>query len=570
MLNERIAQIFYDIADILEIKNENIFKIRAYRKAAATLENTSQDIIALINKNKLNTLPGIGKDLAEKIKEITFTNNLKYFETLKKTISPGVLELLKIPGIGAKTAFLLYDKFNVDSAEKLRLTIDKLRLIDIPGVKEKTWNNIAVGIEIFNRGNERITLASADELSSYFIENLKQLKTVEIAVCAGSLRRQKETVRDIDILAISNDPKMVMDKFTELDEVKIIQSKGQTKSSVLTHENIQVDLRVLDKKSFGAALVYFTGSQDFNVKLRQLAIKNNLKLNEYGVFDNKSHLIASKTEKDVFKALGLAYIPPEMRENYGEIELAHINKLPKLLELLDIEGDLHIHSNYSDGKDSIEELAKRAKKMGYSYIAITDHSESLKVAGGLNINELIRKKREIDKLNAKLKNFRILFGAEVEINSQGKIDYNPSILKEFDIVIAAIHSGFKQSKEQLTDRIIAACNNKFVNIIAHPTGKLWKVRDAYELNFPKILKTAKETNTALEIDCFPDRMDLNGSHAKLAKDYGVKIAIDSDSHAIEHLKFMKYGVSTARRGWLEKKDCLNTLKLEQLLNTIKK
>jgi DNA polymerase (family 10) len=360
-----------------------------------------------------------------------------------------------------------------------------------------------------------------------------------------------------------------METFTRLPQVSDISAGGETKSSVRTKDDVQVDCRVVEQKSFGAALLYFTGSKNFNIKLRQIAIRKGLKLNEYGIF-RKENLVSGKTEEEMFKALGLPYVEPELREDNGEIELAQKFKLPKLIERKDIKGDLHVHSKWSDGANTIEEMAQAAKELGYSYIAISDHSQSLRVAGGLGIADLRKKKKEIDKINEKLKGFRVLYGTEVEIDSGGKIDYKDEVLKEFDVVIGAIHSGFKQSKEQLTRRVIKACENKYVHIIAHPTGRLWGVREAYDIDLDQILKVAKQTNTQLEINAFPARLDLNDLNCRRAKEKGVKLVINTDAHSREQLQEMRLGISVARRGWLSKEDVINTLPVEELLKAIRK
>lgn len=569
MQNQLVAQIFRDVAKILEIKGDNVFRIRAYERAAQNIEGLTENIEDFIKEDRLRDIPGIGVDLADKIKEIIKTHRLKFFENLKKTIPAGLLDLLNIPSVGPKTAKLLYDKLNIKSISDLEAAIKKNKLSGIFGIKEKTIENMLKGIELVKRGKERMSLALAIQVADEFLTPLKRLSEVKQISVAGSLRRQKETVHDIDILVISRRPEKVMDAFVRLPLVNDILAKGETKVSVRTKDDVQVDCRVVEEKSFGAALLYFTGSKNFNIKLRQLAIKKGLKINEYGVF-RKNRFVVGKTEEEIFKILGLEYVEPELREDTGEIALAQKFKLPQLIEVKDLQGDLHVHSNYSDGGNSISEIVEAAKKRGYSYIAVTDHSQSLKVAGGLSLADLRKKKAEIDKINKNLKGLRILYGTEVDIDSQGKIDYKDETLKEFDLVVAAVHSGFKQSKEQLTRRIIKACKNKYVHIIAHPTGRLWGTRDAYELDFDKILKVARDTNTHLEINAFPQRLDLNYLDVHRAKEAGVKLAISTDAHTTDQLAIIKLGISVARRGWLEKKDVINTLSLDELLKAIKK
>lgn len=569
MKNLKIAEIFRDIARILEIKGENVFRIRAYERAAQNIEGLSEDLESFIKEDRLTDIPGIGKDLSDKIKEFAKTGKIQAHEDLRKSIPGGVLDLLKVPSIGPKTAKLLYEELKIRGIPQLEEAIKKSKLEGISGIKEKTIKNILKGIETAKKGQERLTIAAATLVSEEFLSILKKLPQAQKVTVAGSLRRQKETVRDIDILVISNQPQKIMEIFTQLPMVKEILAKGETKSSVRTKDNVQVDCRVLEEKAFGAALLYFTGAKNFNIKLRQLAIKKGLKINEYGVF-RKDRFIAGKTEEEIFKRLGMVYIEPELREDTGEIELAMQSGLPELLELKDIKGDLHVHSLLSDGANSIEEMAMAAKNLGYSYVAITDHSQSLKVARGLSIADLKRKKGEIEKINSRLKDFRVLYGTETDIDSKGNIDYGNNVLKEFDLVVAALHTGFKKPKQELTKRIIKACKNKYVHIIAHPTGRLWGTREAYDIDLDEILKVAKETNTHLEINGFPQRLDLNDRNCRRAKELGVKLAISTDAHTSEQLTNMRFGVSVARRGWLSCNDVINTFGLGELLNQIKK
>ena len=568
MKNLVIAKIFRNIADILEIKGDNVFRIRAYQRAADTIEGLAEDLEHYFAEDRLTDIPGIGKDLSEKIKEISQTGTCRFFEVLKKTIPEGLLEILKIPSVGPKTAKLLFEQLKIKNIQDLQDAIKNNKLLNVPGIKEKTIENIQKGIDFVKRGRERMPLAAALQLADEFAKALKKIKSVDRIEAAGSLRRRRETVRDIDILVVSDKPQDVMDAFAGLPQVKDVQAKGETKSSILTSDDIQIDCRVVDKKSFGAALLYFTGSKNFNIKLRLIAQKAGLKINEYGVFRGEKFL-AGKTEEEIFKLYKMAYVEPELREDSGEVELAKKFKLPELIELSDIKGDLHAHSNWSDGANTIEEMAIAAQKKGYSYIAITDHSQSLKVANGLSITDLKKKKTEIDKVNKKMKDFRVLFGTEVDIDSDGKIDYPDTVLKEFDVVVAAIHTGFKQSKQQLTKRVVKACQNKYVDIISHPTSRLWGTRDGYEIDFEEIFKAASQTNTAFEINSFPQRLDLNDQNSRLAKERGVKLAINTDAHATDHLDNMQLGIYVARRGWLTRDDVINTLSLDKLLNFFK-
>ncbi|MDP2938293.1 MAG: DNA polymerase/3'-5' exonuclease PolX [Candidatus Omnitrophota bacterium] len=569
MKNLEISAIFREIANILEIKGDNPFRIRAYERATQNIEGLTEDIEDFVRDDRLMDIPGVGKDLADKIKEYVQAGKIKAYEDLKKKVPGGLLDLLNIPSVGPKTAKLLYEKLKIKNILDLEKAIKKNKLQGIFGIKEKTIENISKGIELLKRGRERMTLAQAMQVADEFISALKKLSEVKRISVAGSLRRQKETVRDIDILMISKKPKKIMDVFTGLPDVAAVLAKGETKSSVRTKDDVQVDCRVEEEKSFGAALLYFTGSKNFNIRLRQLAIKRGLKINEYGVF-RKNRFVCGKTEEEIFKILGISYIEPELREDTGEIELAREFQLPYLIELKDIKGDLHVHSKWSDGGNTIAEMVEAAKRRGYSYLAITDHSQSLKVAGGLSIADLKKKKQEIGRINRKLKDFRVLYGTEVDIDSDGRLDYKDGVLKEFDVVVAAIHTGFKQSKSQLTRRLIRACKNNYVHIIAHPTGRLWGSRDAYDIDMDEVLKAARDTNTYLEINAFPQRLDLNDLNCRRAKEIGARLVIDTDAHTFEQLATMRLGVSVARRGWLTKKDVLNTLSLEELLKAFKK
>ncbi len=569
MKNLEIAAIFRDIARILEIKGDNPFRIRAYERAAQNIEGLSEDIENFIREDRLNIIPGIGKDLAEKIKEIVKTDRLKFFNELKKSIPEGLLELLNIPSVGPKTAKLLYEKLKIKNITDLEKAINENKLEGIFGIKEKTVENILKGIDLLKRGKERMSLAVAIQIADEFIGALKKMPAVKKISTAGSLRRQKETVRDIDILVISDKPEKIMDAFVDIPLVKEVLAKGETKSSVRTKDDVQVDCRVVEERAFGAALLYFTGSKNFNIKLRQLAIRMGLKINEYGIF-KKDRFVVGKSEEGIFKFLGMSYIPPELREDSGEIELAQKFKLPQLIEIKDLKADFHIHSRWSDGGNTIEEIVRACQNRGYAYVAITDHSQSLKVAGGLSVADLKKKRREIDNINKRLKGFRVLCGTEVDIDSEGNLDYKDEILKEFDLVVAAIHTGFKQSKEQLTRRMVKACKNKLVHIIAHPTGRLWGTRDAYDIDLDEVFRAARDTNTHLEINAFPQRLDLNDLNCRRAKEMGVRLAISTDAHTTEQLDTIKLGISVARRGWLTCEDVINTLPVEELLKVLNK
>lgn len=563
MKSEEIAALFRSIAQVLEIKDDNIFRIRAYYRAAETIRGID-NIEERAAKDTLTLIPGIGKDLAAKIKEYLSTGSVQHYEKLKREIPAGVLELLDIPTVGPKTAKLLYQKLKIKDVATLEKYAKEGKLLKLEGIKEKTVENVLKGIAVMRQGKQRFTIAAAWDIASYYVAALGKMPEVKKIEVAGSLRRMKETVKDIDILIVSAKPEKVMDAFCGLSRVKEVVAKGVTKSSVRSHEGISVDVRVVNLVSFGAALLYFTGSKNHNVKLRTIAVRRNLKINEYGIFKG-TKCLASKTEEDMYRILGMQYIAPELREDCDEIERALEKRLPRLIDEGDIRGDFHVHSSYSDGTNSLQEIAAACRRRGYEYVLVADHSQRLRVAHGLTLRDLKRKKKEISQLNKKMKNFRILFGTEAEIDAQGNIDYDTQVLREFDFVVAAIHSGFQQSKEQLTRRLVRAASHPCVDIIAHPTGRLQGVRDAYDVDCEAVFEAAKRNNTFLEINSFPDRLDLNTELIRAAKAKGAKCAIGSDAHRLEHLAYMRFGVALARRGGLEADDILNTKALSTIV-----
>ena len=571
MKNLELSRIFEQIARILKIKGENPFKIRAYEKIALVLENLPIDIEIIYQQGGLNNIPGVGEGIAKKIEEFLTTGKLEYYEKLKETIPSGVIELLDISEVGPKTAKLLYEELGVDNIEKLEKAVRQHRIKDLPGMGEKSEDNILRGIKLYKRRKERVLLGTALPLAEEIVESLSRIDETDKIIFAGSLRRKKETIGDIDILVTSRKPEKIMKTFTSLPQVREILAEGSTKSSVITKGDIHVDVRVVEPISFGAALQYFTGSKAHNIKLRELAVKRGLKINEYGVFDVKTdRRIAGESEQEIYQILDLSFIPPELREDRGEIEAAQENRLPQLIEYSRIRGDLHLHTKWSDGAHTIRQMAEAAKKKGYKYIAITDHSQSLKMTGGLTEERLREQIELIHTINQELKDFTILSGSEIDIKSDGSLDYPDEILSRLDIVIAAIHSGFKQESKIITNRIVRAMQNKWVNIIAHPTGRLIGYREAYQVDINKIMDVAAETRTILEINAYPERLDLNDVYCRMAKDRGVQLAIETDAHSIDGLEFMNLGVDVARRGWLEEKDIVNTLPLDKLLKRLKR
>lgn len=571
MKNEEVAAFFDGIADLLELKNDNTFRIRAYRRAAQNVRSLSEDIEKVLDEGRLEELPGIGKDLADKIKEILTTGRLKAYEILQKKVPRIKLEMMSIPGVGPKKANVLYDELKVRSIGDLEIKAKAHKLSAIGGMGEKTEANILRGIDLVRRHSERTPLKDAMDIAASFTDGLEKAGCAKRIAISGSLRRMKDTVRDIDILVSSDNPAAVMNSFVKLPMVADVTAFGGTKSSILTKDRVQVDIRVIDNGSFGAALVYFTGSKAHNVRLRNIAKRSGLKLNEYGIFNIKTGKpLAGRSEEDIYKALNLNFIPPELREDRGEIEASLAGELPALVKLKDINGDLHAHSDWTDGMQTLEELAISARKMGYQYIAVTDHSKSLRISNGLSEKQALNRIDRIEKLNSKLKGIRLLTGTEIEIKDDGSLDYDDEILKKFDIVVAAIHSGFKQSSEKLTQRILRAIDNKYVHIIAHPSGRLMGSRDPFKVDFERIFDAACERGVCMEINASRLRLDLDDIGARAAKEAGVKIALGTDAHAFEHFNYMELGVAIARRGWLTKKDIINTMDLSDLLKFLHK
>lgn len=568
MRNQEVAKIFNEIADLLEIKGNNHFRIRAYRRAALNIEGMSVSIENL-TKEELLKIPGIGQDLADKIEGYIKTGHIQTLDDLKSEIPEGLLNIMAVPNVGPKTAKMLYDKLNIKDIDELAKFASEHKLSTLPGIKGKTEENILKGIEMLKRGKERQPLGKVLPLANDIVNYLQKKASLSRIDLAGSIRRWRDTVKDIDILATSKDSYGVMAVFTEMPNVKEVLSKGVTRSSVVLKEGIQVDLRLVDEDSYGSALAYFTGSKSHNIKLREMAVKKGLKINEYGIFrDEDNKRLGGKHEEDIYRILGLPYIEPELREDRGEIEAAIEGRLPKLISLEDIQGDLHVHSQWSDGSHTFEELIEAAKSRGYSYFAITDHSKGLGVARGLTEERLLEQVKEIKALNKKLKGFRILQGIEVDIKSDGSLDFDDEILKMLDIVIASIHSGFKQSSKQITSRLVSAIKNPYVNIIAHPTGRLLGERESYDVDMDEVMKAASITKTAFEINSYPARLDINDIYSRKAKEMSIPLVISTDAHIISNLDYMEYGISIARRAWLQRDDVMNTLDADNFLRAL--
>ena len=582
MANRELAKIFNEIALYFEMDGAP-FKPQAYEKAAINLETLSEDVKDIYKKGgreALEEIPGVGKNIADKVIEYIKVGKIKEYEKLKKKTPVSIDELISVEGIGPKGVSYLYKKLKIKNLKDLERAAKAGKIRNLPNFGKKKEQNILEGIEFVKRSKGRFLLGEILPKVQEIISELKKLKEIKQISEAGSVRRRKETIGDVDILITSPNPKKVIDYFTVMPGVVKIWGKGPTKASVRLSVGvgIDVDLRVLPNSQFGSALQYFTGSKEHNIILRKIAIDKGLKLNEYGLFRGPK-MIAGRTEKEVYAALKMDYIEPELRENQGEIEAAlrqargKPNGLPKIIGYKDILGDLHCHSNWDGGNNSIEEMAKTAQKMGYQYIGIADHTKFLRIENGLNEKQLIQRNKEIDKINKKFQasgsKFQVLKGCEANIMADGSIDIDDKVLAQMDFVIAGVHSQMKMLKVQMTKRIIRAMKNPNVDIISHPTGRILKKRDEYEIDFDELLKIVKETGTILEINAFPVRLDLNDVHIKKAKQAGVKMVINTDAHKKEHLRFIEYGISQARRGWAEKKDIINTWPLEKLIRAIK-
>jgi len=564
MKNREIADMFFEMADVLEMQGVD-WKPNAYRKAARAIETLSEPIEKVYAKGGIKALmdiPGVGQSLAAKIEEFLKTGKMKEFNQVVSKIPKGVEEMMHVPSLGPKKVMRLYKKLGIKSLAGLEAAAKSGKLRKLAGFGEKSEQDILRGLGILKQGAARPLLGIALPLAREFAERLSKVDGVKKAEPAGSLRRMKETVGDIDILVISSKPSKVMNMFTSMPEVQTVLAQGLTKSTVILKDGIQADVRVLAEQSFGAALQYFTGNKDHNVVLRQMAIKKGLKLSEYGLF-KKERYVCGRTEREIYAKLGLPYIEPELRENQGEIQTALKHKLPHVIPYNALKGDLHMHTKWSDGLHSMEQMIRAAQDRGYKYVAITDHSKSEHIANGMDEKRLLKYLNELDKLQKKFK-IRILKGSEVDILGDGSLDYDNKYLKQLDFVLAAVHSRFKSAKQEMTKRILKAFENPYVNALAHPSGRLIGRREPYDFDFEKIAQAAKDRDIALEVDSYPTRLDLKDSHIRTAIELGCKISIDTDSHAVDQLRFIEFGIAQARRGWAEEKDVINSWSLQKL------
>lgn len=567
--NKEIADKFTKLANLLDIEGANLFRVRAYRNAARIIGGLTKSVADMIKEGEdLTELPGIGKDLAEKIKIMTETGELPILNKIEAKTPPVLNDLLRIQGLGPKRVQVLYKKLKIKNIKDLQAAIKSGRLRKLNRFGEKIEQQILQGIQHLDQYVLRIELSDAFPIVASIVKYLKKSKDVEEVECAGSFRRRKETVGDLDILVATESGEKIIDHFINFDEIANVLSKGTTRSTVRLHSGIQVDLRVVPKKSYGAALLYFTGSKDHNIALRKIAVQKSLKINEYGIFKGEKYL-AGRTETEMYRQIGLPYIEPELREDRGEIAVAKAHRLPKLITLANMRGDLHCHTNATDGAASLEAMAKAAESRGYEYIAITDHSKHLAMTHGLDKKTLLSQIKAIDKLNSKMKKLVVLKSIEVDILEDGTLDLPNDILKELDITVCSVHSLFNMPQKKQTERIIRAMDNPYFKILAHPTGRLINKREPYAIDLERIMHAAKERGRILELNAQPERLDLDDLHCQIAKELGVKIAISTDSHSVSQLDYMEYGIFQARRGWLEKNDVINTRSLKELIKILR-
>ncbi len=568
--NVDVSEIFRRIANLLEIEGANPFRVRAYRNAARSVDSLPRNISEMVEAGEdLTELPGVGKDIAGKISEIVNTGALKQLKDLEGRTPAELDKLMNISGLGPRRVKALYMNLGIKSLEDLKTAAEEQKIRELNGFGEKTEQSILESLAGAEQEEQRIQLHEAEQRAAPLVEYLKDHEGVERITVAGSYRRRKETVGDLDILAVCKKNQSVMEYFTVYEDVQKVVSKGDTRSTVVLKSGLQVDLRVLPEAGYGAGLHYFTGSKAHNIAVRKKAVKRNLKINEYGVYRGDER-IAGKTEQEVYDQVGLAYIEPELREDDGEIEAAETDNLPALAALEDIRGDLHSHTKASDGHDTLEDMVQAAQNLGYEYLAVTDHSKRVAMANGLDAGRLERQIERINKLNEKLDGFRILKGVEVDILEDGSLDLDDDILEKLDIRVCSIHYNLSLSREKQTSRILKAMENPYFNILGHPTGRIIGQRKGYEIDLEKIMKTAAESGCFMELNADPQRLDLTDTHCRMAGESGVKIAIATDAHSRGSLEFMRFGVNQARRGWMGPENVINTRNCEDLLKLIKR
>jgi DNA polymerase (family 10) len=572
MENVEIARVLDEYADLLDIQGESPFRVRAYRKAAQTLEGLSRPVAQLVEEGAdLTQLPGIGSSMAEHIREILTTGTLAALEKLHQEFPHTLATLVRVEGIGPKRARQLYDSLGITSVSDLAAALNSGKVEGLSGFGKKTVQNLRRAIRSFKRRTKRVLLADADQLIQPLLRYLREAPGIEALEVAGSYRRRKETVGDLDILVTCEKPKPVMQHFQAFGQIERVEASGTTRGTVLLRSGLNVDLRIVPRRSYGAALHYFTGSKAHNVAVRTLGVERGLRINEYGVFriptgkkaeamtKEEGERIGGEREEDVFNAVGLGWIPPEPREERGEIQAAAAGTLPTLITLDDIRGDLQMHSRWTDGNHSIEAMARACQDLGYEYCAITDHSQSTRVAGGLDAKAFKKQWQEIDEIRQRLDGIVLLKGVELDILADGSLDLPDKVLAQFDIVLVAVHAKLNMTKAQMTKRILQAIAHPAVDILAHPTSRQINKRAPIEVDLEEVFHAAKAHDVAVEIDAQPQRLDLNDVHVHRAREIGVKLAIDTDAHSVDQLRYMRYGIDQARRGWIEKRHVVNTM-----------
>jgi DNA polymerase (family X) len=568
MRNSEIAAILEEVADLLELKGV-AFKPNAYRKAARNIREMKQELETYRKKEDLRAIPGVGEAIAKKVEEILDTGSLRYLDELKEELPAGLLQLMEVPDIGPKTAMRLYKELRITNLHELKAAAESHQIRDLKGFGEKSEEKVLQGIALLERRSGRMLLGYAYPIAERLRTHVQGAAHLKLISLGGSLRRMKETIGDIDLLAGSDDAGRVMDAFASYPDVEEVLERGPTKSVVRLKDGTQVDLRVVKEVEYGAALQYFTGNKEHNVELRSMANDKGMKLNEYGLFrKDNNQVVARESEEDIYRELGLRIMPPELRENRGEIQASIKGLLPKLVEMEDVKGDFHVHSLASDGTATIEEIAYAAKRKGYEYVGITDHSQSLGVANGLSVERLRGNMDIARNIMERVDGVKVLIGAEVEILENGGLDYPDEVLKELDYVIGAVHSKFKMSEAEMTKRLLAAFSNEQMTILAHPTGRVLEQREPYLFDKERVFQAAKDSGICLELNAYVERLDLNDVDCIKAKELGARVAIGTDAHSLSQLDYMLYGVATARRGWLEPKDVLNCLPLSELVDIL--
>jgi DNA polymerase (family 10) len=568
--NHDIAEIFEKVADLLEIEGANPFRVRAYRNAARVVSGLTQSLVDLAARSEdLIRLPGVGQDLAGKIQEIIKTGDLGLLKELEARTPPALALLMNVAGLGPKRVHILHEKLGITTTEDLKAAAQAGKIKELKGFGPKIEQQVLEGLAQFAATGKRYKLVTVEPVAEALVKHLKAVPGVTEAIVAGSYRRRRETVGDLDILVTCEEAFRVMDAFTSYEDVSRVIAQGDTKSAVVLRNGLQVDLRVVPQESYGAALYYFTGSKAHNIAVRHLGVQRGLKINEYGVFRGEARL-AGRTEAQVFAAVDLPFIEPELREDWGEIAAAQEGRLPKLISLADLRGDLHAHTKATDGRNTLEEMAQAAKERGYEYLAITNHSKRVSMAHGHDAKNLAAEMAEIDRLNARLQGIVLLKAIEMDILEDGSLDLPDEILKELDLTVCAVHYHFNLSQEAQTARIIRAMDNPYFNILAHPSGRLIHRREPYDVDMERLMRAAKERGCFMELDSQPDRLDLIDIHCKLARDLGVKVSISTDAHSTADLNYMRWGIGQARRGWLEPADVLNTRAWPELKELLKR